>query len=73
MWGRSLTFGVVQDPLDQNRVFGDPLGDQQDALLDAMATQQRTTTNPLINTESNWFNLDTSSSTRFNPVLVQSV
>lgn len=59
MWGWSLTFGVVQDPLDQNWVFGDPLGDQQDALLDAMATQQRTATNPLINTERNRFNLDT--------------
>lgn len=43
-----VTFGVVQDPLHEDGVLGEPLGDQQDALLDAMATQQRPTTGTLI-------------------------
>lgn len=28
----TLTFGVLEYPLDQNRIFGDSLSDQQDAL-----------------------------------------
>lgn len=30
----SLTFSVLEYPLDQDRVFGDPLSDQQNALWD---------------------------------------
>lgn len=41
------TSGVLQDVLDQDGVLGDPLGHQQNALLDAMATQQRVPTQPL--------------------------
>lgn len=32
------TGGVFQDALDENRILGDPLRHQQDALLEAMAT-----------------------------------
>lgn len=42
------TFGVVQDPLNENGVLGDPLGDQQDALWDAVTTQQRTAAGALV-------------------------
>ena len=30
--GPDLTFSVLEYPLDQNRIFGDPLRDQQNAL-----------------------------------------
>lgn len=45
--GLVLTLGVVKDTLDEYGVLGDTLSDQQDALLDAMATQQVTPTHPL--------------------------
>ena len=39
--GSGVTFGVVEDPLDDDGVLCDSLGHQQDAFLDAMTTQQR--------------------------------
>ena len=38
--GSAPTFGVVQEPLHEDRVLGESLRHQQDALLNAMATQQ---------------------------------
>lgn len=43
-----VTFGVVQDPLDEDRILGQSLGHQQDALLDAMAAKQRPAAGTLI-------------------------
>jgi len=34
----SLTVSVVQNALDEDRIFSDSLGDQQDTFLDTMAT-----------------------------------
>lgn len=45
--GCEITFSVVQDSLDQDWVLGESLCNQQDALLDAVTTQQRTPTGPL--------------------------
>ena len=42
-----FTFCVVQDTLNEDWVLGDALCDQQDAFLDAMATQQGSPANPL--------------------------
>lgn len=42
-----ITFSVVQYPLDQDWVLCDSLCHQQDALLDTMTTQQRTTADTL--------------------------
>lgn len=41
------TFSVVQDSLHENRVLGESLRNQQDALLNTMATQQGATANTL--------------------------
>lgn len=45
--GQYITFGVVQYALDEDRVLCNSLCDQQDALLDAMPTQQRPPTGTL--------------------------
>lgn len=42
-----VTFSVAQDSLDQDRVLCESLCNQQDAFLDAVTTQQRTTTGTL--------------------------
>lgn len=42
-----LTFGVVIDTLHKDGVFGNALGNQQDALLEPMTTEQRSPTHPL--------------------------
>lgn len=44
---KGVTSGVVEDPLDQDRVLCDSLCYQQDAFLDTMTTQQRTTADTL--------------------------
>lgn len=41
------TFSVFQDSLHENRVLGESLRDQQDALLNTMATQQGATASTL--------------------------
>lgn len=46
-WRLYFTFSVVQYPLNQDRVLCDSLCHQQDALLDTMTTQQRTTADTL--------------------------
>lgn len=43
-----VTFGVVQDPLKEDGILGESLGHEQDALLDAMAAQQRPAAGTLI-------------------------
>lgn len=41
------TSGVLEDPLDENRVLGDPLGDQQNALRDAEPSHDAAAHDPL--------------------------
>lgn len=45
--GRRVTFSVVEDSLDEDGVLCESLCHQQDALLNTMTTQQRTTTDTL--------------------------
>lgn len=44
---RGRTFGVVEDSLDEDGVLCESLCHQQDTFLDAVTTQQRTTTDTL--------------------------
>lgn len=46
--GGEVTFGIVQDSLDEDGILGQSLGHQQDALLDAVAAQQRPAARPLM-------------------------